>query len=249
VPSESLDPNIWPESQRDLIVWRTLIRDARSGGDRPSFKFLHFFAAHHPSSIDAHCGWNGLDNPEPARRDETATRHRRVALEASRCSLTRAFEFLSRLDELGVYDRSLVFIVGDHGRPHTPVDLTLASPPLPVPPRDTTSSHHAPAHPSKGVPLVLVKRIGDRSELRISDAPISLCDLPRTISDELGLEYGFQCESIFEVGSKRQSPRLHFRGMDKYGVRFPMYRVEGHAWRPQSWKRVNTDARAPTQTR
>ena len=188
-------------------------------------------------------GGAGGRNPEPEARNEAATRDRRTAVAASHCALGRAFAYLERLDRLGVYDDALVFIVGDHGRQHTPVDLGFAEPPIVGIDARAAQPPAALKHPSKGVPLLLVKRAGERGALRISDTPVSLCDLPQSIFGELALPSAFACESIFDVGSGRAQARLHFRGMDDYEAPFRTYRVDGHSWLSQSWKPLRARSR------
>lgn len=96
------------------------------------------------------------------------------------------------------------------------------------------------------MPLFLVKRIGQRHALRVSDLPVSLCDIPSSIAEEFGIEASFECESIFSQGASRRTPRFHYRhlGVEENRKRpkklqgffhFDKYSVEGHSWRSDSW--------------
>ena len=248
-----LDPRIWIASRRDIDILRRLTNDATVQQSRPTFKFLHFFGVHHPSSINEHCEWNGIDNPnyDPKEILKSGWRNRQVAVDASICMMTLLFELFHALETLEVYDNSLIFIVGDHGRTFTHVNTNYA-----VPEIAGMQQYGNPAdrkgkwslkHPTKGVPLFLVKRPGDRFKLKTSDLPVSLCDIPKTIFNELGLpnEHDFGCESLGSIREGRIAPRRHFRSRDprKSVEKVPTdepyeeYIVDGHSWFNESWKK------------
>ena len=73
-----------------------------------------------------------------------------TAQEQMRGCLRLAEDYLEQLRALGVYDRSAVLILADHGR-------------------DTVHR-----------PLLLIKRPGDTGEMAVNDAPVSYADLPAT---------------------------------------------------------------------
>ena len=167
--------------------------------------------------------------------------------------LSRLYEYLDKLDEIGVYDQSLIFVVADHGHFRIPLEMSAATPPIPangetsevLRSRDTGS---ATWH-GRGVPVFLVKPLGDRSALRISDKPVSLCDLPRSVFDLLAMEHDFGCESIFSVQDPRQTLRItHFNAIDdtdmrtwiglppkEAGKEYEKFTVVGHSWLRESW--------------
>jgi len=244
------DPRIAEATRRDLAVLDAVTRGAKAIGAVPSFKFIHLFGSHHPSSVADDCTWNHKEVPTSVEGVfRSAYWERDLAISTSGCIISRTFEFLRRLDDIGVYDDSLVFIVGDHGRRFSPVDPSLANPPVPgvdaaaEPNRSESASGDELEQPTKGVPLFLVKPIGARGALRISDVPVSLCDIPSTVISSLEYGVGFACESIFEFSGER-APRFHFREgslASKGGERrlwYSRYRVEGHSWLDASWQRV-----------
>ena len=57
---------------------------------------------------------------------------RRRAIEATHCTLSRVYEYLDKLDEIGVYDQSLIFVVGDHGQSRSPLEMSAATPAIPA---------------------------------------------------------------------------------------------------------------------
>jgi hypothetical protein len=195
------DPKIWADTRIDLAVLDQLTASALAGEPVPQFRFLHFYAAHRPSTVDESCRY-----PDDVKKKGG------MLLPTTHCILSRLYTFLHRLDEIGVYDRSLIFVVADHGR---------------------YRGHW------QGVPVFLAKPLGDRQPLRTSELPVSLCDVPSSIFDALAIEHDFECESIFSAEADRQQPRLHFRrpGRTRQGQQFifEKFAVEGHSWLPESW--------------
>ena len=102
----------------------------------------------------------------------------------------------------------------------------------------------------RGVPLFLAKPLGSRHSLRISDLPVSLCDIPKSIFDALSIENDFECESIFSGERRRQAPRMHYRypsvaerrALGSKGLTFEKFMVVGHSWLPESWIPFDADA-------
>ena len=88
---------------------------------------------------------------EPTRAEHAAPGDRR--------SLKIAAMFLERLEQLGVYDNSLIFIVGDHGSGVADAGINVIAArrdasTRAVPTRATSRSFKA-----AGIPLILVKRM------------------------------------------------------------------------------------------
>jgi hypothetical protein len=230
--AKEIDPRINSYLHQDFAVFDSLIHYATAGSVAPRFRFLHFFAAHSPWTVDRSCDYASGDSG------------RAMAIGSAQCALSRVYAYLQRLDEIGVYDRSLIFIVGDHGsRRYIPIEPSLADPPLPAvaepPPNDT---YDGPKQSYRGVPLFLVKPIGERGPLRLSDVPVSLCDVPRSIFDALDMEGDFGCESIFSREIAHRTWRMHYRrkGPREKGrsFGFEKFAVVGHSWLRESWRSV-----------
>ena len=228
----------------DLAAFDELMASASAAATAPQFRFQHFYGVHKPWTVDDVCG----------EVDRSLTLRGR-AIEATQCLLSRVFEFLHKLDEIGVYDQSLIFVISDHGEKMVPLDLLMASPGLPggEKPRVVSSSEEAPIDRYwRGVPIFLAKPLYDRQPLRVSDHPVSLCDVPKSVLDTLRIENDFGCESIFSEQSSRRAPRMHYRypgqaeqralGISpRDGLEFDKYAVEGHSWLPESWVPVAAD--------
>jgi hypothetical protein len=198
------NPSILLSSRNDLAVFDQLTVSAVADATAPQFRLLHFYASHIPSTLNKSC-----KNPNDAVRTS--------ATETTHCILSRLYEFLHKLDEIGVYDQSLIFVVADHGR----------------------SRGHW-----KGVPVFLAKPLGDRRPLRTSELPVSLCDVPSSIFDALEIEHDFECESIFSARMDLQRTRLHYRYPTELRRRRgkpPVYKkfaIEGDSWLAESWSEL-----------
>ncbi len=237
-----LDPTVSERTRLDLELFERLIRALTVEDVPPRFRFLHFSGAHVPATIDADC----------RSRAEGTERERLVA--TTRCVLLHTYALLRALDRAGGYDASLVFIVGDHGHPFLAADPAQADPPLP-PAAATRGGAPALADAQRGLPVFLAKPFGARHALRISDRPVSLCDVPGSIDDALDLAADFACPSVFGDDPHRRQPRLHFRYPSYREQRkrpahlrdrfqFERYAIRGHSWRPEAWQPVATGSAA-----
>lgn len=100
-----------------------------------AFRLIHLTGMHPPYTMDADCQYQAQGV---------------TAQEQMRGCLRLVGDYLEQLRALGVYDRSAVLILADHG---------------------TDTVHR---------PLLLLKRPGDTGEMAVNDAPVSYADLPAT---------------------------------------------------------------------
>jgi hypothetical protein len=240
----SQDPRIFYDTRMDLAAFDELIASASADDTAPRFRLLHFYGTHRSYTVDESCSYPSDGDTRISRKNVITVTH---------CMLSRLFEFLHKLDEIGVYDQSLIFVVADHGEKYVPLDVSAASPGLPESGAPHDAANHREAtridHPWRGVPLFLAKPLGDRQPLRVSDLPVSLCDIPKSVSDALSIEHDFGCESIFSERSPRQAPRMHYRylsfadrrSLGQKGLVFEKFTVVGHSWLPESWIPFDAD--------
>ena len=148
--------------------------------------------------------------------------------------------FLDRLRQMKVYDNSLIFIVWDHGSGLSAVSINVS-------PYGANLNKSGPYKglfenfKSAGIPLILVKRRNSKGELRISDAPVSLSDIPQTVVEELGLKAKFPGKSMFRVKESERRARIYraFRGSQEdvqYLAPLHEYSVNGFSWDDTSWR-------------
>jgi hypothetical protein len=147
---------------------------------------------------------------------------------------------LERLKQLKVYDNSLIFIVGDHGCGISDAKINVT----PYGDNFNTSGPYVgnfQCFKACGIPLILVKRMNSTGELRISDAPVSLGDIPQTVVDELGLDANFPGKSMFRVKENEDRERIYraFVGPQEdveYLAPLYEYSVNGFSWDDTSWR-------------
>ena len=119
-----------------------------------AFRLIHLTGMHPPYTMDADCQYQAQGV---------------TAQEQMRGCLRLAEDYLEQLRALGVYDRSAVLILADHG---------------------TDTVHR---------PLLLLKRPGDTGEMAVNDAPVSYADLPATYVALLtGAQAGTELWSIHQ---------------------------------------------------
>lgn len=117
-----------------------------------AFRLIHLTGMHPPYTMDADCQYQAQGV---------------TAQEQMRGCLRLAEDYLEQLRALGVYDRSAVLILADHG---------------------TETVHR---------PLLLLKRPGDTGEMAVNDAPVSYADLPATyVALLIGAQAGTELWSI-----------------------------------------------------
>jgi hypothetical protein len=157
--------------------------------------------------------------------------------------------FLERLKQLKVFDNSLIFIIGDHGS--GVLDASINNSPYGEK-LNTRGPYKGnfKYFKSAGIPLVLVKRIGSKDRLRISDAPVSLGDIPQTVVEELGLDARFPGESMFRVKENEKRERIYrafFGPQENVEYLAPLYEyaVNGFSWNDTSWKETGKIYYAP----
>jgi hypothetical protein len=140
--------------------------------------------------------------------------------------------FLQKLSEGGVYDQSLIFIIGDHGAGAQGLKIEL-------PGDQMFSDFGRNIHwwQANGIPLVLVKPFQRRGYLTINDVPISLGDLKEAIAQEINLDPKGKSFRGRRWGEK---PRLFFlysiydKEKDQYELQSRI-EIRGHSWDSRSW--------------
>ena len=222
---------------RDARFIDEMIAEAGILGRTDAFKFIHLSGIHPALVVNENLDYEVMD------------RTRANMVRQGTGILKIAALFLERLDRLGVYDNSLVFIVGDHGS-------GLADAGINVSPLTATFNTRGPytgnfkTFKAAGIPLILAKRMNARGALKTSDAPVALSDIPLTVVEELGLEAEFPGRSMFGVREDEERERIYraFVGPQEdivYLAPLYEYAVNGHSWDDASWRETGNVYIAP----
>lgn len=94
----------------------------------------------------------------------------------------------------------------------------------------------------EALPLVLIKPFNSENKMQINYAPISLSDIPKTVTSQLGLRDGFSGTSVFEIKESDKRIRRYFSYdweeqdiKDNFLPIMTEYVVSGFSWLEESW--------------
>lgn len=213
-----------------------------ASGTRPVFKFYHLAGLHVPVRMD---------------RDFTAGHY-----DYTRANFSQQAEayakimgaFLDELRRLNLYDNSMIIILGDHGSGRAPGLRTNPTSPERTDVLNRTAvRNNFQRDKARGIPLLLVKRFGEKGDLRTSRVPASLIDIPATVLAELDLRRPpveavagrpeFHGNSLFALRENQPRPRyygaMRWAGeKSDYVNPITIYRVDGFSWLDESWSFV-----------
>ncbi len=228
----------WPYSftfSQDLVTFNPSIRfindmvlQSQVISNKGIFKFYHIEGMHVPLRFDENFG---------LLADITYSRVHYSGQFKAMMKLAKMF--LEQLKSLGVYDNTLIIIAGDHGSGRVPEMYNNPDN------KSVNTGYNTPTfefYKTRGIPLILAKRFNAKGDLKTSDAPVSLGDIPETIATELGITDRFPGRPIFQVNENEKRTR-YYRAFDYEnppGPNFlnPMteYEVNGNSWLDKSWK-------------
>ncbi len=228
---------VFNDWNRDPRFIETFLRSSGIMENTDAFKFYHLKAIHLPLIMNEELDYEEM---QPSRAN---------MLRQGTGMLKIAATLLERLRQLGVYDNSLIFIVGDHGS-------GVGDAKINVTPYGDSFNTRGPykgnfqSFKAIGIPLILVKRMRATGELRISDAPVTLGDIPQTVVEELGLEAGFPGKSMFGMEDNEERERIYraFVGPQEdveYLAPLYEYAVDGFSWDDTSWRETGNIYYAP----
>jgi hypothetical protein len=210
---------------QDVRFVDAMMHDSRLDLDAGAFKFYHLGGPHIPLALD-----ENLDYAPMAVDRENY-------LKTATASLKLMGLFLKKLETLGAYDDTLIFIVGDHGAGFQGQELHA------IPGAPGVGGGEIVTQPARvnSMPLILAKPFRASGPLRTSDAPVSLSDIPATVFQAVGLDVEAPGRSMFAVpeGEARERRFLVYSGRDIYSYYGDMdeYLVSGPGWLESSWRR------------
>lgn len=166
-PQTTRTPPPLAEKLWSMGSFRSSLASAQVSDLPATFKFIHLEGTHVPIYLDENL--NAID----------AVYSRESFIRQATGVVRLLAQMVQRLETLGIYESSVVMIVGDHGSGREP-GMWLN-------PTDKTKTTFN-TFKARGCPLFLAKPVGAATgRMQISSAPVSLTDVPPTILSELGI--------------------------------------------------------------
>lgn len=194
------------------------------------FKYYHLKGAHSPLNV----------NEDLEFTNEIYAFDKRNYTFQAEANLRSLHEFFKMLMQSEIYDKSLILILGDHGSGNSP-EMYIEPPGASRAPfRMAGTDRNFRRDKARAIPLVLIKRVDSHGPLEISEAPVSVMDIPSTIFAELGLPRVSDRPSMFEVDPQRARVRFHsafeFSPIKTgYVDDITVYKIDGDSWLNESW--------------
>ncbi|MFZ3171885.1 MAG: sulfatase-like hydrolase/transferase [Carboxydocellales bacterium] len=216
-----------PEIKNDLEFANDITSESMAIGGKPIFKYFHLRGVHPPFSLN--------DRLVPEKLEYSRNGYKiqaKAALEITK-------KFLTSLKKNGIYDNSMIFIVGDHGLGTFGINLSASGYTESGKITKLTSNYTI----ASGIPLILVKPFASTEDMKVSDAPVSLSDIPKTITSELGLTVKYPGRSMFTIKESdiRERRFLAYQWEHEYWDKAYLpsmqeYIISGFSWLNQSWR-------------
>lgn len=133
---------------------------------KPVFQFQHYLFTHPPLLFDADCKYK----PELQDAQNTQT-----AMGITTCALRKSVQLIHRLKSLGIYDQTDLIFTSDHGFDPIYNQFKIStSSGIFHPNAQITGSHYSAG---KFLPMLLIKKVGQRGKLKRSNQPVSMLNL------------------------------------------------------------------------
>jgi hypothetical protein len=210
------DRAVQRSSERNEIL-RVVSSMLSPGAAAPTLNFFHLFGTHPPYVFGSECQL--LDVPLPDNRENFK--------QQTRCSLEAFVGLLKSLEERGLYDRTAIVLMADHGNPYATNSRSNATPAF--------SRLAAGANPA-----FAVKPIDSRGAFKIDNAPISLPDFGATICDML--RDCMAAAGTSALARPEPRPRTYFNYLWRHGLwradtipGLTAYSISGPVWERESW--------------
>ena len=193
----------------------------------PVFKFIHLPGVHPPFVID-----NLFSEGKYSFTYDSYTNQ-------AAANLIAVSRYLENLKSAGVYDNSLIIIMGDHGIQPFLQEYTGSSSDVSNKPFFVNNYL-----PDVGLPLLLVKDVNKTHDRMIrSNEPVILSDIPRMISQSLNIENDFDGLDPLNLNIPSDRKRYFYfydssahKWGDKYMPPLFEYIIQGYAADVQSWR-------------
>ncbi|CAG7647020.1 hypothetical protein PAECIP111802_03894 [Paenibacillus allorhizosphaerae] len=205
---------------RDVNFVERAEKKSQVGETNPTFKFYHLEGAHPPYNLNEKLERVKLEGREGYKTKANA-------------ALKITEKFLGDLKRIGVYDNSIIVIIGDHGGGEK-VNVNAGTA------NDANYTNNSVV--ASGLPLMLYKPMNATGQLKISKVPASLSDISSTIVSELGINEKFPGQSLLTLKEDDERQRRfmfysweHEYWNKEYLPTMTEYAVNGYSWNKDSW--------------
>jgi len=214
---------------RDSIEFmKKMAHQAKASSNRYTFKYIHLTIPHGPMMVNEQLKYERL-----AHNRHDYKRQSKAALELAKM-------LINALKQIGVYENTMIFVIADHG---DGIEIIMEDGDQR---QDGGSGLPIRAWlKSRALPLFLVKPFTSTGDMKISDAPVSLADISKTIISELGLRDEIPGVSVFEIDESDIRERRYLDHESGRGLRqhyeFPPlkeYIISGYCWNDESWQQT-----------
>lgn len=209
----------------DVDFTNSMLNNVRFSEHDRVFKLFHLQGLHSPRVIDEHF------RHDPALNEDTSS-----IPSSGIASLKMLFLFFDELKKSTLYSNALIFVLSDHGLARTvnPSKSALHD-------ELNKKSLRLGFNAVKGsaIPLVLVKPPNSAGQLKVSEAPVELSDVPNTVMALSGRSQSFPGIPFFSQKQK-QRERLfwvhayHEKDYDYYGD-LQEFLIRGNVYDDSAW--------------
>ena len=208
----------------DIQFIAQMLADSTTSDTKGTFKFYHLGIPHLPLLLDENLNY----------REMTVNRQNYTKYATAAVKLM--IVFINHLNDIGIYDDSLVVILGDHGAGGQQQNFII-QPGMP-----SARGSHVVTEFSRitALPLMLFKLPAAHGELKISDAPASLGDIPATVFSSLHMPIaapGTPLQAL-DASVPRERRFMVYSGRNIYSYYSDMteFFVTGLSWLNESWQ-------------
>jgi hypothetical protein len=207
------------EKDQDLVFLEEMREKSEISSSGNTFKYYHLKGIHLPYLLNESLEYEVL---QYNRTDLKRFAEAKIKITGM---------FLDQLKKLGIYDNTMLFIIADHG--------------------DKTPEFRSPiALDDKNdmsylAPLMLVKPFNSRGPMKLSKAPVSLSDIPKTMFKAVAPEINSPGASMFDLNDSTIRTRRYLTyswdpedWRRKYLTPMKEFKIEGISWFRKSWRRT-----------
>ena len=166
-----------------MAVYDKFISSLSSSNKSYSLRYMHFLFTHYPVNFDENCEYRSDDKSwYEANQNENGLKN------LTKCALKQYASFLDKLKELKVYDKTLVVLKSDHGKPQ----YYFSKPPHNL----KINNHHRLGY-NRYKPTLMIKDFSTNNQNpKFKSELVSLNDMAKTICEKSNTQSKIYCEKF-----------------------------------------------------